>query len=173
MALPLYGVGAKRIDVACGIKNSIFKHIFGLGAGVLPVLIDVKGLIFMQKTNRPVYLDITVLGRQQPIPALVSILHRISGVLLFVSLPLLLYLFAGTLGNEQEYASYRTLVGHPIVKLGLLVLLWAYLHHALAGVRFLFLDAHKGLELQTARLTAKIVFALALVLTAILGVVLW
>lgn len=125
----------------------------------------------MQKTNRPVYLDLPKI--RLPIPGIVSILHRISGVLLFVSLPLLLYLFGSTLGNEQAYANYRALVGNPIVKLGLIVLLWAYLHHALAGIRFLLLDAHKGLELQTARLTAKIVFACALILTVILGVALW
>lgn len=127
----------------------------------------------MQKTNRPVYLDITVLGRQQPVPAIVSILHRISGVLLFVSLPLLLWLLAGTLRDAGAYADYRAFVANPIVKLGLLVLLWAYLHHFCAGIRFLFLDAHKGLALPTARLTAKIVLISALALTLILGVVLW
>ncbi len=125
----------------------------------------------MQKTNRPVFLDIPSI--RLPIPGIVSILHRISGVLLFVSLPLLLWLFAGTLGNVEAYDSYRAFVGNPIVKLGLLVLLWAYLHHFCAGIRFLLLDAHKGLELQTARLTAKIVFVTALALTVILGVVLW
>lgn len=123
------------------------------------------------QTNRPVFLDLPSI--RLPIPGIVSILHRISGVLLFVSLPLLLWLFAGTLGNAEAYETYRSFISHPIVKLGLIVLLWAYMHHALAGIRFLLLDAHKGLELQTARLTAKLVFVTALVLTVILGVVLW
>lgn len=125
----------------------------------------------MQKTNRPVFLDLPKI--RLPIPGIVSILHRISGVLLFVSIPLLLCLFSATLSNGQVYEGYRALVGNPIVKLGLLVLLWAYLHHAFAGIRFLFLDVHRGLQLQTARLTAKIVFVSALLLTVVLGVVLW
>lgn len=125
----------------------------------------------MQTKQRPVFLDLPKI--RLPIPGIVSILHRISGVLLFISLPFLLCLMAGTLGSESVYESYRTVVSNPLVKLILIVLLWAYLHHSLAGIRFLLLDAHKGLELNTARTTAKIVFAAALVLTVVLGVVLW
>ena len=110
----------------------------------------------MRTTNRPIFLDI--ISIRLPIPGIVSILHRISGVLLFISLPLLLWLLAGTLDNAAA---------------GLLGLLWAYLHHFFAGIRFLFLDAHKGLDLNTARTTAKTVMALALICTAILGVWLW
>ena len=108
-----------------------------------------------------------------PIPGIVSILHLISGVLLFISLPLLLWLLAGTLDNAAAFESYRAFVAHPLVKIGLIGLLWAYLHHFFAGIRFLFLDAHKGLALNTARTTAKTVMALALICTAILGVWLW
>ena len=94
-------------------------------------------------------------------------------MLLFISLPLLLWLLAGTLDNAAAFESYRAFVAHPLVKIGLLGLLWAYLHHFFAGIRFLFLDAHKGLDLNTARTTAKAVMALALICTAILGVWLW
>ena len=69
--------------------------------------------------------------------------------------------------------SYCAIVSNPLVKLILIGVLWAYLHHFLAGIRFLFLDAHKGLELNTARNTAKLVFAAALVLTVVLGALLW
>ena len=125
----------------------------------------------MRTTNRPIFLDI--ISIRLPIPGIVSILHRISGVLLFISLPLLLWLLAGTLDNAATFESYRAFVAHPLVKIGLLGLLWAYLHHFFAGIRFLFLDAHKGLGLNTARTTAKTVMALALICTAILGVWLW
>ena len=125
----------------------------------------------MRTTNRPIFLDI--ISIRLPIPGIVSILHRISGVLLFISLPLLLWLLAGTLDNAATFESYRAFVAHPLVKIGLIGLLWAYLHHFFAGIRFLFLDAHKGLALNTARTTAKIVMALALICTAILGVWLW
>ena len=125
----------------------------------------------MRTTNRPIFLDI--ISIRLPIPGIVSILHRISGVLLFISLPLLLWLLAGTLDNAATFESYRAFVAHPLVKIGLIGLLWAYLHHFFAGIRFLFLDAHKGLGLNTARTTAKTVMALALICTAILGVWLW
>ena len=125
----------------------------------------------MSAKSRPVYLDLPKI--RLPIPGIVSILHRISGVGMFLMLPVLLYLFAGTLSSESDFDTYRAVVSHPLVKLLLLGLLWAYLHHFFAGIRFLFLDAHKGLDLHTARNTAKAVFTTALVLTAVLGVVLW
>lgn len=126
----------------------------------------------MQK-QKPVYLDMPKIVQSLPIPGIVSILHRLSGVLLFVSLPLLLWLFAGTLGHQEAFAQYQAFVGNPLVKIALVLILWAYLHHMLAGVRFLFLDAHKGLELQTARTSAKVVAAAAPVLAVVIGAVLW
>lgn len=125
----------------------------------------------MQTKQRPVFLDIPNI--RLPIPGIVSILHRISGVLLFLSLPLLLCFLAGTLSREAAFETYRSIVSNPFVKLVLIGLLWAYLHHSFAGIRFLLLDAHKGLELQTARATAKLVFVSALVATLVLGVWLW
>ena len=125
----------------------------------------------MSVKPRPVFLEIPNI--RLPIPGIVSILHRISGVALFVMLPVLLYLLSGTLSRESAFETYRAIVSNPLVKLILIGVLWAYLHHLLAGVRFLFLDAHKGLELNTARNTAKLVFTAALVLTVVLGALLW
>ncbi|OSI36616.1 succinate dehydrogenase, cytochrome b556 subunit [Neisseria dumasiana] len=125
----------------------------------------------MQTKQRPVFLEIPNI--RLPIPGIVSILHRISGVLLFLSLPLLLWFLAGTLSREAAFETYRSVVSNPFVKLVLIGLLWAYLHHSFAGIRFLLLDAHKGLELQTARATAKLVFVAALVSTVALGAWLW
>ena len=125
----------------------------------------------MQTKHRPVFLEIPSI--RLPIPGIVSILHRISGVILFVSLPLLLCLLAGTLSSEAAFATYQSVVSNPLVKLILIGLLWAYLHHSIAGIRFLLLDAHKGLELQTARATAKFTLVAGLVLAVILGAWLW
>ena len=125
----------------------------------------------MSVKPRPVFLEIPNI--RLPIPGIVSILHRISGVGLFIMLPVLLYLLSGTLSRESAFETYRAIVSNPLVKLILIGVLWAYLHHLLAGVRFLFLDAHKGLELNTARNTAKLVFTAALVLTVVLGALLW
>ena len=124
----------------------------------------------MQK-QRPKHLDLAKI--RLPVPGIVSILHRVSGVALFLSLPLLIYLLQGSLSSAEDFEHYRAMVGHPLMKLVLIGLLWALLHHLCAGIRFLFLDIHKGLELQTARATAKAVLVVSLVLTAVLGVLVW
>ena len=117
--------------------------------------------------KRPKFLDVKSI--RLPIPGIVSILHRISGVALFVCLPLLLCLFAGTLSKESAFESYQAWVNNPLVILILIGLLWAYLHHSVAGSRCLWLDADKGWELQTARATAKAVFVAAIVLTVVIA----
>ena len=123
------------------------------------------------KDPRPKYLDLTRI--RLPLPALVSILHRVSGAGLFLFLPFLLYLLHSSLASPDSYVHYRAAVQHPLVKLLLIGLLWAFLHHFLAGLRHLALDMHWGVELQFARNTSRAVLAASLVLTAILGVWLW
>ncbi|KIA80837.1 MULTISPECIES: succinate dehydrogenase, cytochrome b556 subunit [Chromobacterium] len=125
----------------------------------------------MQK-QRPKHLDLARI--RLPVPGFVSILHRVSGVALFFSLPLLIYLLHGSLSSAESFETYRAVVSHPLMKLVLLGLIWAYMHHFCAGIRFLFLDVHKGLELETARATAKTVLAVSLLLTLVLGgIALW
>jgi len=108
-----------------------------------------------------------------PLPGIVSILHRISGAGLFLLLPFLLYLFDLSVSSPETFATYKAIVGHPLVKLILFGLLWAYLHHFCAGIRFLLLDLHKGIELEQARQSARLVLIVSLTLTVILGVWLW
>ena len=88
----------------------------------------------MSVKPRPVFLEIPNI--RLPIPGIVSILHRISGVGLFIMLPVLLYLLSGTLSRESAFETYRAIVSNPLVKLILIGVLWAYLHHFLAGIRF-------------------------------------
>lgn len=120
----------------------------------------------MQK-ERPKFLDVSSI--HFPIPAIVSILHRISGIGMFICLPLVLWLFSGTLSHESAFNTYQKWVHNPLVIIVLIGLLWAYLHHSLAGIRFLHLDMHTGLDLPTARLTAKIVAVAAVVLTVVIA----
>jgi len=124
----------------------------------------------MQK-QRPKHLDVAKI--RLPVPGIVSILHRVSGAALFLSLPVLIYLLHGSLSSAESFDNYRGLIANPFSKLILIGLLWAYLHHVCAGIRFLFLDMHKGLELATARATAKTVLVVSLALTVVLGVALW
>jgi succinate dehydrogenase / fumarate reductase cytochrome b subunit len=108
-----------------------------------------------------------------PLPGIVSILHRVSGAGLFLMLPLLLSLFGNSVGSPESFAAYKATVSNWFVKLILFGLLWAYLHHFCAGIRFLLLDMHKGLDLATARKSSQIVLGVSLVLTVIIGVKLW
>jgi succinate dehydrogenase / fumarate reductase cytochrome b subunit len=119
------------------------------------------------KKKRPLWYNLNLLNL--PLPGVVSILHRISGALLFVFTAWLLYLLDASLTSAEGYAQIKATLGHPLAKLVLLGLLWALLHHLCAGVRYLFLDIHKGVDLPTARLTSGIVLVASLVLTAVLG----
>jgi succinate dehydrogenase / fumarate reductase cytochrome b subunit len=124
----------------------------------------------MAKT-RPKYLDLTRI--KQPVTAVVSILHRISGLGLFLLLPFMLYLLHASLASPDSYVRYRGMIENPLVKLVLIGLVWAYMHHLLAGIRYLALDVHYGVELQPARYTSRAVLAVSLALTLILGALLW
>lgn len=108
-----------------------------------------------------------------PVPALISIMHRVSGAVLFLLIPLLLWLFQGSLQSHDSFMQFSAVVSHPLMKLVLLGLLWGYLHHLLAGLRHLFLDLHVGIELEAARLSSMIVLAGGIVLTLAAGVALW
>ena len=126
----------------------------------------------LPRTARPVYLNLVKI--RQPAPAVVSILHRLSGAILFlVGIPLLLWGVQQSLGSPEAYAALQAALARPIVKLLLLGLLWAYLHHFCAGLRYLLLDLHIGTELRPSRQSAFVVLIVSLALTAIIGARLW
>lgn len=125
----------------------------------------------MSIKKRPKHLDLPKI--RLPMPGFVSILHRISGAGLFISLPFLLYLLQLSLGSAESFEAFRAIVSHPLSKLVMLGLLWALLHHLCAGIRFLALDLHLGIALQPARTSSAAVLAVSLALTLILGVKLW
>jgi len=134
-----------------------------------------KGVSLMSeitmKKERPKHLDLRVI--KLPLPGFASILHRISGAGLFLMMPFLLYLFELSLDSELGFAMFKAVVAHPLAKLVLLGLLWAFLHHFCMGIRILLIDIGMGTELQAARASAKAVMAVSLALTVILGVKLW
>jgi succinate dehydrogenase / fumarate reductase cytochrome b subunit len=121
---------------------------------------------------RPVYLDLPRI--RQPIPAIASILHRISGALLFVfGVPALLWGVQASLASPEAYDAFRAFMARPLVKLVALVLVWAYFHHLLAGLRHLFMDVHVGLDLKPARQTATAATVAAVLLTLVLAIRIW
>ena len=122
--------------------------------------------------KRPKHLNLFKI--RQPLPAVVSILHRISGVLLFFpGIPLLLCSFQMLLQSPQGFDALLDYLRHPMIKLMLLPPLWFFLHHLCAGIRHLLLDLHIGVALPQARASSKLVFAAGFVLTALVGLMLW
>lgn len=118
------------------------------------------------KKQRPKNLDLTTI--KLPLPGKVSILHRVSGVGLFLCLPVLLWLFGASLGSPETFAAFKSVAGMGLVKVILAGLLWAFVHHFCAGIRFLLLDMHVGIEKQAARKSAAVVFAVSIPLTLVL-----
>ena len=120
---------------------------------------------------RPQYRNIGVsqiLSYRLPVAGIVSILHRISGALLFLfGIPFFLYLLQQSLTSELSFINYSAIVGSVLGKLMLLVLGWAFLHHAIAGIRYLLLDRHVGIEKASSHLSAQIALGVSLLLTLV------
>ncbi|MEE9330992.1 MAG: succinate dehydrogenase, cytochrome b556 subunit [Methylophilaceae bacterium] len=116
----------------------------------------------MQKNrpfNRPKNLNLLTI--RLPVNALVSILHRASGVGLFLLLPLMLLVMQQSLASEVSYLALRQMLDHWLVKLLLITCSWAFFHHFFAGIRHLLQDVHWMTSLQKARFTGRVVLALA------------
>jgi succinate dehydrogenase / fumarate reductase cytochrome b subunit len=124
----------------------------------------------MNKT-RPKHLALHKI--KQSLPAVVSILHRVSGALLFLALPLLLAMLDQSLRSIETFTNFVEYLDHALVKLILTGLLWAFLHHFFAGLRYLAIDLHLLHGLPGARASAHWVMVLSLSLTVVLGVELW
>jgi succinate dehydrogenase / fumarate reductase, cytochrome b subunit len=121
---------------------------------------------------RPVYLNLFAI--RMPLPAVVSILHRASGALLFaIGIPLLLCTVQRALASPQAWAEMRVALDAPFAKLVAVALAWAFIHHLFAGIRHLLMDAHVGIELPAARQSAAVVMVLAIVVTLAVAVRLW
>ena len=125
----------------------------------------------MNNKKRPKHLALHKI--QLPLPGFVSILHRVSGAILFLALPLLLLLLDQSLRSIETYTNLTENLAHPVLKLGLLGLIWAFLHHFCAGLRYLAIDMHLLPNLAAARASSMWVMVVSLVLTVVLGVKLW
>jgi succinate dehydrogenase / fumarate reductase cytochrome b subunit len=104
-----------------------------------------------------------------PLAGFVSILHRISGLLMFLFLPFLLYIFDQSLTSENTFDYIKEFTQPVLVKLIILALVWAYLHHFFAGLRHLAMDVHMGLDKDSARKSAAGVLLISIPVTALIG----
>ncbi|GAB3625459.1 succinate dehydrogenase, cytochrome b556 subunit [Pandoraea terrae] len=122
------------------------------------------------KNERPVYRNIgigQIVTYRLPLAGIVSILHRISGAIMFLLLPFVLYLFEQSLTSELSFDVLRGIASNWFAKLVILVLAWGFLHHFLAGLRHLRMDLnHDAVSKEGGKRSAVSVLALSLILTA-------
>jgi succinate dehydrogenase / fumarate reductase cytochrome b subunit len=111
-----------------------------------------------------------------PAAGIVSILHRISGAIMFVLLPLIVWMFDTSVSSEISFAKFKSaftigigFVPGIIVKLAALALIWAYLHHMIAGLRHLYMDMCHAVSKEFGKSSAVVTLVLSLGLTAALG----
>ncbi len=109
-----------------------------------------------------------------PAPGWVSILHRISGVLMFVLMPFIIWMFDASVSSEISFAKFRHAFNNGamgiLLKLVALGLIWAYLHHFIAGLRHLWMDvSHAAVSKEFGGTSAKVTLWVSIVLTVVLG----
>ena len=131
-----------------------------------------------QQQPRPVYRNIHVsqiLRYRLPPAGIVSILHRVSGVLMFVLLPFVIWLFDVSLSSEVSYERFTSTFVAGLgflpgwfMKLVALALIWACLHHFIAGLRHLWMDMTHSVSLAQGRISALVTLGSSLLLTLVL-----
>lgn len=133
------------------------------------------------RPKRPEFRNINAFtdlpGYRLPMAGIVSILHRISGALMFILLPFIIWLFDKSLSSEISFAKFTAAFNVGLwvfpgflIKLVALALIWAYLHHLIAGLRHLWMDiSHAAVSKEFGKSSAVVTLALSLSLTAILG----
>jgi succinate dehydrogenase / fumarate reductase cytochrome b subunit len=130
--------------------------------------------------KRPEFRNINALtdlpGYRLPLAGLVSILHRISGALMFLLLPFIIWMFDTSLSSEISFARFKSIfvagaIGLPgwMVKLVALALIWAYLHHLFAGLRHLWMDVNHAVTKEFGKASAAATLGLSISLTVLLG----
>lgn len=148
-----------------------YGPVSGRAVPCITLLEATKSAVMANPNKRPVFLNL--LRIRQPPPAVLSIGHRISGVLMVLLLPLVIYLFDLSLRNPDSFARVTSWFGGVAGKVLLVALAWMLAHHLLAGVRFLLLDIHWGVERSSARRSAWVVNVLGMLIAlVVLGVVL-
>ena len=120
---------------------------------------------------------IDALGYRLPLAGLVSILHRASGLVMFVLMPFIIWMFDTSLTSEITYSQFTAVftggagfVPGWLFKLVALALIWSYLHHFIAGVRHLWMDATHAVTLEFGRKSAVFTLVVSVALTLALGI---
>ncbi|EKD73712.1 MAG: hypothetical protein ACD_45C00215G0003 [uncultured bacterium] len=121
--------------------------------------------------QRPKNLNLFTI--RQPLPAIVSILHRISGLILFLLLPFLLWGFNLSVSSQQSFDDLQQVLAIPWIKFIIWCCLSAFIYHLMAGIRHLLMDIGIGEELKSGRLSAALTILITLLLIILTGIWLW
>ena len=131
--------------------------------------------------KRPEFRNINALtdlpGYRLPVAGVVSILHRISGVLMFMLMPFIIWMFDKSISSELSFAKFTSAFNQGLgfvpgwfIKLVVLALIWAYLHHFIAGVRHLWMDiSHRAVTKEFGATSAMTTMVVSVLLTIVLG----
>lgn len=106
----------------------------------------------MQNSTPPVFLNL--LQIRLPVAAVLSITHRLSGVILVLAIPCVFYLFSVSLEGADSYFEVMSLLETPLARLSMFLFIWSLLHHLLSGIRYLFIDIEVGVDKPGYRMTA-------------------
>lgn len=123
------------------------------------------------KHKRPINLNLFTI--HFPIPAIVSILHRITGVILFLLIPFMIWGLGLSLSSQQDFEQVYQFLTSPLMKFIIWCVLAALIYHLIAGVRHLLMDMGIGEELKTGKLGALLTIIISLILIVLAGVWLW
>jgi succinate dehydrogenase / fumarate reductase cytochrome b subunit len=117
--------------------------------------------------------NLNLLTIRFPIPALVSILHRVSGVVLFLMIPLMLWVLDNSLSSQNSFQALRDNLSTPLAKGFVWLFLAPFLYHFVAGIRHLLMDINIGIELKSGRLAAILTIIIAFLLIVLAGIYIW
>lgn len=126
-----------------------------------------------QKPQRPEFRNIHVSDLRNyrlPLAGKLSILHRISGLGLFLFLPLIFAVLVAMFKSEANFDIAYGILSNPVVKIIAIGLIWAIMHHSIAGIRYILIDVHYKVSKEGAHQTALVVMVVSLILTAVFAV---
>ena len=125
----------------------------------------------MDKNNkRPRYLNLFKI--KMPVTAVLSIAHRASGLFMVIAIPFVIYVFQQSVSSAQSFNDVLSLLQKPWVSIILIILAWSFVHHFIAGIRFLLIDIDVGVERRAARWSAWLTHIIAVSATVFIAGVL-
>lgn len=120
----------------------------------------------MSHDARPVYLNLIKI--KLPIAGIISIFHRLTGVLLFLAIPVSLYLLKLSVTDEQSFQLAVSYMDYPLSRFFILLVIWSFVHHLFTGIRFLLIDMEYFLNRKASKVSAWGVVILELIAMAII-----